>query len=125
MATYLFADCAKLLPHQAGQNIAQKGQVHICLEDLELRVLRVQGEAGSLGLARFHRAGEEVEREELHRGGSFFETGMRRAWVSWGQVGTICGVLVLEVAAQVRWDVSRLSCRDKFWEKMWGCKGAV
>lgn len=108
--TYLFADCAELLPHQAGQDVAQKRQVHVCLEDLELRVLGVQGKAGSLGLARFDRAGEEVEREELHCGGSFFGLGMRRAcWLSWGQVGAICGVLVLWVAAQVRWDVSRLS----------------
>lgn len=80
--TYLFADCAKLLPHQAGQNIAQERQVHVCLEDLELRVLGVQGEAGSLGLARFDRAGEEVEREELHCGGSFFGPGRRYEWVA-------------------------------------------
>ena len=79
MAPYLFADCAELLPHQAGQDVAQKRQVHVCLEDLEFRVLRVQGEAGNLGFARFDRAGEEVEREELHCGGFFFGPGMRRA----------------------------------------------
>lgn len=83
MAIYLFADCAELLPHQAGQDVAQKGQVYVCLEDLELRVLGVQGEAGNLGFARFDRAGEEVEREELHCGGSFFGPGMPRAWVTW------------------------------------------
>lgn len=64
--TYFIHHAPQLRPHQARQDVLQEGQVDVCLDDLELRVARVQGERSGRGFARFDGAGEEVEREELH-----------------------------------------------------------